>query len=92
MDRHSPTPQRALVRSASCQTTGAASNFRSQFRRIGTILAALVLISGGIALAVSQNWLPVAVLRPLLFAVPCALILLLCFRGARSSSRPEPTP
>ena len=90
MDPHSSTPQRALVRAASCHTAGAAANTR-KFRRTGTVLAALVLISGAVALAVSQNWLPVAVLRTLLFAVPCALILLVCFRGARPSSRPEPT-
>lgn len=92
MDPHSSIPQRALVRTASCQTADAAANTRSKFRRIGTFFVALVLISGSVALAVSQNWLPVAVLRPLLFVVPCALILLLCFRGTRPSSRPEPTP
>lgn len=91
MDPNSPTSQRALVRLPSPQTMDPASNTRSNRRRVGMILATLVLISGGVALAVGQNWLSIAAVRPLLFALPGALIMLLCLRGARPSSRQEPT-
>lgn len=90
MVSHSPTARRALVRSLSCHAMDAAPNTRNKWRRVGTIVAALLLISGGVAFAVSQHWIPLAVLQPLLFALPCALIVLLCFRGARPRSRPEP--
>lgn len=79
----------AVILSHSRRTAEPAANTRSKMRRAGTIVAVLVLISGGGAFAVGQHWLSLAALTPLVFALPCAAILVLCFRGARQSSRPE---
>lgn len=90
MDPNSSTSQGALIRSPSPRTTNPASTAQANGRRAGAILIALALVLGGVSLAVSQHWLSLAALRPLLFALPCALIVLLCFRGARPSSKPDP--
>lgn len=89
MDSHSSTERQALVSWPSGETTDPARRPR-RWHRVGTILTALAVVSGGLALAVSQHWVSLATLRPFLFALPCALIVLLCFSGSRPSSKPEP--
>jgi hypothetical protein len=36
---------------------------------------------GAIALALTQHWLAVAELGPLLFLLPCALMMFMCMKG-----------
>jgi len=38
-------------------------------------------IVAGIALAFSQHWLTVSQLTPLLFALPCVVMMLTCMKG-----------
>jgi threonine/homoserine/homoserine lactone efflux protein len=40
-----------------------------------------VLIGAGTALALSQQWLAVATLVPLLYVLPCAAMMFMCMRG-----------
>lgn len=90
MDSPSSFEQRALVSIPSCRTIGVTQNARPNRRRVGAIMAAVAAISGGVSLAISQHWLALAAIRPLLVGLPCALIVLLCLRGASPSSKPEP--
>jgi hypothetical protein len=48
--------------------------------RRGLILAGGVAAAGA-ALALGQHWLAAADLVPLLFALPCAAMMLMCMRG-----------
>lgn len=84
-----PASPPTVIFSPSSRTAEPAASPRSKIGRAGTIAAVLVLISGGAAFAVGQHWLSLAALTPLVFALPCVAILVLCLRGRRQSSRPE---
>jgi hypothetical protein len=49
-------------------------------RRRGLVIA-VAATSAIVALALSQDWLVVADLRPLLFVLPCAVMMLMCMKG-----------
>jgi hypothetical protein len=89
MDSDPPASPYAVMLSSPSRTAEPSTNTRSKIGRAGAIVAMLVLISGAAAFAVSQHWLSLAALTPLVFVLPCAAILVLCLRGARQNSRPE---
>ena len=67
------------TRSSSCH--GAGHDSRSWLRgRRGLIIGGAVA-AGVVALALSQHWLALANLLPLLFVLPCALMMLKCMKG-----------
>ena len=49
-------------------------------RRWYGVIAGAV-IAGVVALALSQHWLAVADLSPLLFILPCAVMMFICMKG-----------
>ena len=49
-------------------------------RRRGLILGGGAIVAGT-ALALSQHWLTVAELTPLLFVLPCAVMMFMCMKG-----------
>jgi hypothetical protein len=64
-------------------SSGHATTQGSPSRRLrsrGLIIAA-ALTAGVVVLAVWQRWLTLAELTPLLFAVPCAVMMFMCMRG-----------
>jgi hypothetical protein len=63
-------------------------------RRRGLILGGGALV-GLVALAVSQHWLTLAGLLPLLFVLPCAVMMFMCINhgqrtgGSQTSNHPD---
>jgi hypothetical protein len=53
----------------------------SWLRRWRWLAIAGVLIGAGTALALSQQWLAVATLVPLLYVLPCAAMMFMCMKG-----------
>jgi hypothetical protein len=49
-------------------------------RWYGLVIAGAVT-AGVVALALSQHWLAVADLAPLLFILPCAVMMFICMKG-----------
>jgi hypothetical protein len=49
-------------------------------RRRGVVIAVAVA-AGATALALGQHWLAVANLLPLLFILPCSVMMFMCMRG-----------
>jgi hypothetical protein len=49
-------------------------------RWYGLVIAGAVTV-GVVALALSQHWLAVADLAPLLFILPCAVMMFICMKG-----------
>jgi hypothetical protein len=49
-------------------------------RRRGLVLGGGAIIAG-VVLALSQHWLAVAELVPLLYVLPCALMMLMCMKS-----------
>lgn len=47
------------------------------------LLLIVVAVIAGLALALDQRWLLAAQLMPLLFLVPCMLMMFMCMRGHR---------
>ena len=48
--------------------------------RRGLIIVAMV-IAASVALTVGQHWLAIADLVPLLFVLPCAVMMFMCMKG-----------
>jgi hypothetical protein len=84
----------ATAGSSSCHSAkqGSGSWFS---RRRGLILGGGAIVAG-IALALSQHWLAVAALTPLLFLLPCAVMMFMCMKGMnhgqQGSTAPASTP
>jgi len=51
-----------------------------RFGRRGVVIAT-ALAAGGAVLAVWQHWLTLAELTPLLFTLPCAVMMFMCMKG-----------
>lgn len=49
-------------------------------RRRGLVIGGVV-VAAAIALALGQHWLTIAALTPLLFLLPCALMMFMCMKG-----------
>ena len=45
------------------------------------LVTALALAAAAVAIAASQHWLAIADLVPLLFVLPCAVMMLKCMKG-----------
>jgi hypothetical protein len=64
---------------ASCHGSGQGSgNWFS--RRRGLVLGVGAVIIG-VAVALNQHWVALAALAPLLFVLPCAVMLIVCMKG-----------
>ena len=59
--------------------------------RRGLIIVAMV-IGAAVALTVGQHWLAIADLVPLLFVLPCAMMMLKCMRGTNPGPQIGATP
>ena len=53
----------------------------SWLRRWYGLVIAGAVTAGVVALALSQHWLAVADLSPLLFILPCAVMMFICMKG-----------
>jgi hypothetical protein len=69
----------AAAGSSSCQ--GASQSSGSWLGRRRGLVFGGGAIAAGAALALSQHWLTVASLAPLLFLLPCAVMMLMCMKG-----------
>jgi len=65
--------------SSSCHGTSQSSG-SGLGRRRGLVLSGGAIVAGT-ALALSQHWLTVAQLTPLLFLLPCAAMMFMCMKG-----------
>ncbi|MFM9848054.1 MAG: hypothetical protein ACKVP3_12945 [Hyphomicrobiaceae bacterium] len=60
--------------------------------RHGLLIAGVLTVAVA-AVAVSQNWIATANLLPLLFTLPCVLMMLRCMsHGQRTENVPSPAP
>lgn len=50
-----------------------------------------VVIAAGIGLALSQHWLDLATLVPLLFVLPCMAMMFMCIKGMNRSQQTDST-
>jgi hypothetical protein len=66
------------AKSASCH--GASQSSGNWLSRRGWLLGGGAIVAGT-ALALSQHWLTVAALVPLLFVLPCAVMVFMCMKG-----------
>jgi hypothetical protein len=64
---------------SSCHGTGQGTRGWLGGRR-GIVIAAVVAVAAT-ALALGQHWLAVANLVPLLFVLPCAVMMFMCMKG-----------
>jgi hypothetical protein len=69
---------------SSCHAATQGSSSR-RLRSRGLVIAA-ALAAGAVALAVWQRWLTLAELAPLLFTLPCAVMMFMCMKGMRHES------
>ncbi len=58
-------------------------------RRRGTVIA-VAGIAAAAALALSQSWLAIADLVPLLYVLPCAAMMFVCMRHGQQSDNHPP--
>jgi hypothetical protein len=65
------------AQSSSYHSTGESSGWSSHWRTL--VLGAGIVAAVGLAL--SQHWLTVAALTPLLFLLPCAVMMFMCMKG-----------
>jgi hypothetical protein len=60
--------------------------------RLSIILVAAGTVAAMTGLALSQHWLAVADLLPLLFVLPCALMMGMCMKGMSRDQPAENSP
>jgi hypothetical protein len=60
-------------------------------RRRGLVLGGAVIVAG-IAFALSQHWLAVAALTPLLFLLPCVVMMFMCMKGMNHGQQTSAAP
>jgi DUF2933 family protein len=75
---------------SSCHGTGHGSGNRLGRRR-GLILGGAAIMAAT-ALALSHHWLTVAELAPLLFLLPCAVMMFMCMKGMNHSQQTSAAP
>ena len=76
---------------------GNSSYSGSWLRRHRNLMIGGAVVTTAVILALTQNWLALANLVPLLFVLPCALMMLKCMKGnhsqrsqdERTAARPE---
>lgn len=79
-DNISSTPPVAAS-SGSCHGGAPGSLKRRSWRSGLVIVGALAALAGVLAFAVDQRWLALSALAPLLYSLPCALMMFMCMRG-----------
>lgn len=80
----------APQRGSSCHADkGGASSWLDGRR--GLLLLAVAVIAG-LALALNQHWLFVAQIAPLLFLLPCMLMMFMCMKGHSRQSNAGAAP
>ena len=80
----------AAAGSSSCH--GASQGSGSWFgRRRGLILGGGAIVAG-VALALSQHWLTAGELTPLLFLLPCAVMMFMCIKGMNHGQQTSAVP
>ena len=57
-------------------------------RRRGLVIAA-AMVAAGTALALGQHWLALADLLPLLYVLPCAVMMAACMKGMGHGQQPD---
>ena len=62
-----------------CHSAGGSSG--SLFRRRRGLIVGGVFVVASVALALGQGWIALASLTPLLFLLPCALMMFMCMKG-----------
>jgi hypothetical protein len=60
-------------------------------RRRGLVFGGGAIVAG-VALALSQHWLTVAELIPLLFLLPCAAMMFMCMKGMNHGHQTSASP
>lgn len=65
-------------------------DFGAWRRRRPSVIFAVSAVVAVVVLALAQQWLAVAQLTPLLFLLPCALMMFMCMKG--HGRRPDSTP
>jgi hypothetical protein len=60
-------------------------------RRRGLVFGGGAIVAGT-ALALSQHWLAVAELTPLLFVLPCAVMMFMCMKGMNHGQQTSAAP
>ncbi len=77
----------ATARNSSCYARSRASGSWLSRRR-GLVFGGGAIVAG-VALALSQHWLTVADLAPLLFLLPCAVMMFMCMKGMNHGQQTE---
>ncbi|MEI9914852.1 MAG: DUF2933 domain-containing protein [Methylovirgula sp.] len=78
------------VRSSSCHGANqGANNWIS--RRRGLIFGGAAIVAAT-AFALTQHWLTIIELEPLLFVLPCAAMMLMCMKGMNHGQQASPAP
>jgi hypothetical protein len=60
-------------------------------RRRGVVIGGGAVVAG-VALALSQHWLTVAELSPLLFLLPCTVMMFMCMKGMNHGQQTSAAP
>jgi hypothetical protein len=60
-------------------------------RRSGLVFGGGAIVAA-VALALSQHWLTVAELTPLLFLLPCAVMMFMCMKGMNHGQQTSAAP
>jgi uncharacterized membrane protein YfcA len=80
----------AAAGSSSCHTGGRSTGGWLSQRR-GLILGGGAVVAA-VALALGQHWLTIAALAPLLYLLPCALMMYMCMKGHGHHVEAPPAP
>jgi len=84
-----PITTPTAIGGASCRGAGHGSG--SWLGRWRGFAIAGVIVAAGTMLAVSQHWLAVANLVPLLFLLPCAAMMFMCMKGMNHGQQMDTT-
>ena len=76
--------------SSSCHSTGQGSGSWLSRRR-GLVFGGAAIVAG-IVLALNQHWLAIAALTPLLFLLPCAVMMFMCMKGMNHGQQTRAAP
>jgi hypothetical protein len=76
--------------SSSCHSASQGSGSWLRRRR-GLVFGGGAIVAGT-ALALSQHWLTIAELTPLLFLLPCAAIMFMCMKGMNHDQQTSAAP
>lgn len=72
--------------SSSCHAPGQGQG--SWFGRHRGVVIAVITVAGATGLALSQHWLAAAALLPLLYVLPCAVMMFMCMKGMNHGEQP----